>query len=223
MARKKQDTLVLFPEVFFSTARMSDAQFGAFMRAVFGYRFTGAVYEGDDLAVDIAFRTVQSQIDRYIEVCKTNQDNASNKNNGEGAAELSGMQGNPAKPNEEKGNAPHTHTHSHNHNPIDNEADKPPAPAKKPFSQYGWVKLTQEEYNRLVVDLGETEAKRCIDYVDEAAQSTGNKNTWKDWNIVVRQCSRNGWGKQQYIATNNRGPESGLDRLARMYEEEFGT
>ena len=103
----------LFPEVFFSTARMSDAQFGAFMRAVFGYRFTGAVYEGDDLAVDIAFRTVQSQIDRYIEVCKTNQDNASNKNNGEGAAELSGMQGNPAKPNEEKGNAPHTHTLTH--------------------------------------------------------------------------------------------------------------
>lgn len=74
-------------------------------------------------------------------------------------------------------------------------ADKPPTPVRKEFSRYGWVKLTQEEYDRLVADLGETEAKRCIDYIDEAAQSTRNKNKWKDWNLVVRRCHRDGWGK----------------------------
>lgn len=74
-------------------------------------------------------------------------------------------------------------------------ADKPPTPARKEFSRYGWVKLTQEEYDRLVADWGETEAKRCIAYVDESAQSTRNKNKWKDWNLVVRRCHRDGWGK----------------------------
>lgn len=75
------------------------------------------------------------------------------------------------------------------------KAGKPPTPVRKEFSQYGWVKLTQGEYDRLVADLGETEAKRCIDYIDEAAQSTRNKNHWKDWNLVVRRCHRDGWGK----------------------------
>lgn len=74
-------------------------------------------------------------------------------------------------------------------------ADKPPTPVRKEFSRYGWVKLTQEEYDRLVADFGEAEAKRCIDYIDEAAQSTRNKNRWRDWNLVVRRCHRDGWGK----------------------------
>lgn len=74
------------------------------------------------------------------------------------------------------------------------EAGKPPAPARKKYGPFGWVRLTEEEYLRLVADLGEQEAKRCMDYVDEAAQSTGNKNRWKDWNLVVRKCHRDGWG-----------------------------
>lgn len=77
-------------------------------------------------------------------------------------------------------------------------ADKPPAPAKKVFSEYGWVKLTQDEYDRLVADLGEVEVKRCIAYVDESAQTTNNKNKWRDWNLVVRKCSREGWGLNGY-------------------------
>lgn len=60
--------------------------------------------------------------------------------------------------------------------------------------QYGWVKLTDEQYEKLVADLGKEEAERCIAYVDESAQSTGNKNHWKDWNLTVRKCSRDGWG-----------------------------
>lgn len=73
-------------------------------------------------------------------------------------------------------------------------ADKPPAPARKKYGSFGWVKLTDEEHSRLVAELGEQEAQRCIDYIDEAAQSTGNKNKWKDWNLVIRKCHRDGWG-----------------------------
>ena len=105
------------------------------------------------------------------------------------------------------------------------EADKPPAPAKmarKSYGEFGWVKLTDDEYNRLLNDLGEAEAKRCIAYVDESAQSTGNKNKWRDWNLVVRKCHKQGWGLSQGHPQKSGGYEHGIDRLARMYKEEFG-
>lgn len=108
-------------------------------------------------------------------------------------------------------------------------ADKPPAlsesarkKSRKVYGQYGWVKLTEDEYSRLLNDLGEAETKRCITYIDESAQATGNKNKWRDWNLVVRRCSKQRWGlSQQQGQKTQGGHEHGMDRLARMYREEF--
>lgn len=80
-------------------------------------------------------------------------------------------------------------------------AGAPPPPTKRKqapkhkYGEYGWVLLTNEQYQRLLTDLGESELGRCIQYVDESAQSSGNKNRWKDWNLVIRRCSREGWGR----------------------------
>mgnify|MGYP004462323547 FL=1 len=67
---------------------------------------------------------------------------------------------------------------------------------RKSYGEHGRVKLSQEEYDRLVRDYGQAEAERCIAYVDEIAQSTNNKPGWKDWNLVVRRCHRDGWGSK---------------------------
>lgn len=80
-----------------------------------------------------------------------------------------------------------------NPNPNPNPNTKESAQARHAHGQYGWVKLTDEEYTRLVNDLGAEEVERCIAYVDESAQSNGNKNRWKDWNLTVRKCHRDGW------------------------------
>lgn len=77
--------------------------------------------------------------------------------------------------------------------------------ARKKYGQYGWVKLTDAEYERLLSELGQAELDRCIAYIDESAQSNGNKNKWKDWNLVVRKCSRQGWGR------NTGGRASGIN------------
>jgi hypothetical protein len=69
---------------------------------------------------------------------------------------------------------------------------------KRRFGQYSWVQLTDTQYSRLLSDLGDAELKRCITVVDEYAQSTGNKQKYKDWNLVIRKCSREGWGKGRY-------------------------
>lgn len=74
-------------------------------------------------------------------------------------------------------------------------AKKKAAEKKLPRSQYGWVKLTDTEYKRLCDDLGD-EAEKWISLVDEMAQGTGNKNGWKDWNLVVRRAARERWGER---------------------------
>lgn len=76
-------------------------------------------------------------------------------------------------------------------------ADKPPAPTRRKYGTYGWVRLTDDEHARLEHDLGAVELARCIAYVDESAQGNGNKNRWKDWNLVIRRCSRDGWGRNR--------------------------
>ena len=74
------------------------------------------------------------------------------------------------------------------------EKAKKPKPVRHKCGKYGWVQLTNEERDRLKEDLGVEELIRCITYIDEAAQSNGNKNKWKDWNLVIRRCHREGWG-----------------------------
>ena len=76
-----------------------------------------------------------------------------------------------------------------NTNPKKNPKEK-----SHPHGEFGWVKLTDAQYEKLCKDLGKDEADRCIAYVDEAAQQTGNKNKWSDWNLTVRKCSRERWG-----------------------------
>lgn len=90
-----------------------------------------------------------------------------------------------------------------NPNTNPNPNTKESAPARHAHGQYGWVKLTDDEYSRLIADLGEEETKRCITYVDESAQSTGNKNRWKDWNLTVRKCHRDGWGLNAKRTSSN--------------------
>lgn len=82
---------------------------------------------------------------------------------------------------------------------IDNES-------KKKYGTYHWVELTDSEYSKLKNDLGEREAEWCIDYIDELAQTTKNKNKWRDWNLVIRKCSREKWGgksREQFEKQNS--------------------
>ena len=94
------------------------------------------------------------------------------------------------------------HNRNRNRNPIEIQSEsesesKTTNSPKKKYGDYGWVKLTDAQYTKLVADLGQSELDRCIQYVDEYAQLTGNKKGYKDWNIVIRRCSREGWGKKQ--------------------------
>ncbi len=88
------------------------------------------------------------------------------------------------------------------------------------YGTYGWVRLTDDQYAALLSDMGEEELTRCITYVDESAQATGNKNKWKDWNLVLRKCHRDRWGISRSGGGQpaaSAGAMSDLEQLHSMY------
>lgn len=97
---------------------------------------------------------------------------------------------------------------------------------KHKYGEYGWVQLSDEQYGSLLRDLGQAELDRCISYIDESAQSSGNKNRWKDWNLVIRRCHREGWGlrRQSYGQAQAPKQQAGgnpfADMLRQMHQED---
>ena len=69
-----------------------------------------------------------------------------------------------------------------------------PADPRKKHGQFGWVRLTDAEYQRLIDEFGADVAGFYINYVDESAEQTGNKNKWKNWNLTVRKAIKGKWG-----------------------------
>lgn len=97
-------------------------------------------------------------------------------------------------------------------------ADAPPPSGKKKvtrnkYGEYGWVRLSDLEHANLTTALGEDELARCIKYVDESAQKTKNKNEWKDWNLVIRNCHRDKWGSRNWAgkSTEPQAPKEYID------------
>lgn len=212
----KQETLTLFPEIEEVTRKMSDSQFGSLIRAVMAYRFRGEEYGGDDIAVDIAFRFVSSQVDRAETAKAARATAAKARWDMQTDAEHMQTDANECKAMQSDASGMQTDApihsipiHSIPNNTLESSTPtqpQEPAPTKqtvKSYGEFGWVKLTDGEYNRLLNDLGEAEVNRCIAYVDESAQTTKNKNKWRDWNLVIRKCSREKWGIKATFAPQN--------------------
>lgn len=77
------------------------------------------------------------------------------------------------------------------------------------YGEFGWVKLTDPQYRELLNTLGAEELDRCITYIDEAAQTTNNRNRWKDWALVLRRCSEKRWHETAVRANVHTAPPSG--------------
>ena len=64
---------------------------------------------------------------------------------------------------------------------------------KHKHGTYGWIKLTDEQYKRLCNEFKKDYIDFVIERLDEYVQSNGNKNKYKDWNLVVRKAIRDKW------------------------------
>lgn len=87
---------------------------------------------------------------------------------------------------------------------------------KEKYGTYGRVKLTTDEYLRLVNEFGEEFIKQQIELLDEYVESNNNKNKYSNFNLVLRKSIRENWFKK-----NNKkgGSSSFLDTMKEIYDE----
>ena len=201
MARKKQETLVLFPEVMAITRKFSDEQFGILMRAAFSYRFAGEVYSGDDVAVDVAFQAVASQIDRYQEFCNTLSNNAKCINGKQSAAKSSKSKQSAAKSSKSKQSDPPIQSMS---NPcpypiqsIESKADKPPS--THTYGTYKNVIFSDGQLEELKRDFSSDWEQR-IERLSEYMESTGKQ--YRNHLATIRM-----WAKEESPKEPERGEQ----------------
>lgn len=63
----------------------------------------------------------------------------------------------------------------------------------KKYGNYKRIKLTDDEYKRLIEDYGEDFIKNQIEKLDEYIESNNNKNKYTNFNLVLRKSIRENW------------------------------
>ena len=186
--------LKLFVDCLEKYQRLNDAEFGRLIRAALSYKGSGeeAPLTGRE---ELLWDSLKLDIDRDNQ--KYDAIVAERKK--------AGKKGSDSRWQTAADDGKNSNCHlPHGKNGQDKDEDKdkdkdkdsvhPPAGDKDPHGAYGHVKLTDAEYQDLIAELGEKELARCIRYVDESAQGSGNKNRWRDWALILRRCHRDGWG-----------------------------
>ena len=74
---------------------------------------------------------------------------------------------------------------------------------------YKRIKLTKEQYNKLIDDYGENYINQIITRLDEYVESNNNKNKYSNYNLVIRKAIRDNWFK--------------IDKLPNWFNEETET
>ena len=177
---------------------------GAILDAMIAYSKDGTEADFDDRAMKAAWKPIRRRIDKdadaYEARCEKNRENIQKRWNNSKyeriPTDTNEYERIPTDTNEYDEHTKNTNTDTNTDTDTDTEkrVGAHTHETVKKYGEYGWVKLTDSQHSKLCDDLGAEEVQRCIRYVDESAQSTGNKNKWRDWNLVIRKCSRDKWG-----------------------------
>lgn len=98
-----------------------------------------------------------------------------------------------------------TNTNNNNNKILINNKD-----TYKKYGTYKRIKLTDDEYKRLIEDYGEEFIKQQIEKLDEYIESNNNKNKYTNFNLVLRKSIREKWFEKK---------ETRQEREKRILEE----
>lgn len=213
----------LYSSYLESVAPFSEAERGRLLTAMLVYAVRGEEVRlpGNERYL---WPTIKSQIDRdaaaYRDRCEKNKENGKKG----GRPEKRSVFEKPKEKEKEKENEKKNEKEKES---ILRPGAAPAEAEKTVYGKFGWIRLSAQEHARLLGELGQAELDRCIAYIDESAQSTGNKNHWLDWEVVLRRCHTNGWGlerraQRQEIpkGASGRLGEAELEAIARVLREE---
>lgn len=233
-----KESFILFYDLEDQTENFTSAELGDLLRAIFAYEKRGVKPEGLSTVVQVAFSFVAPQLDRNrasynnkvnarrVAGSKGGQNSAAARNARQ-SSEASKSKQNDQMLENEANVAEHVPEHVPGCDPgcdpgcvpecsLESEGTEVtslPTQTLHKHGAYGWIQLTEAQYHQLLNDLGKPELDRCINYIDESAQATSNKNGWKDWNIVLQRCHKGGWGvnQQRGDSKNAQQPEPARD------------
>lgn len=89
------------------------------------------------------------------------------------------------------------HNHSQNQEQEHTQEDLAATPPALARDGRNLIFLSDEQYQNLTTDLGESELERCVSYLSEYCSTHGK--SYKDWPTMIRKASREGWGKPSPI------------------------
>ena len=233
----KKSTFVLDLDDLQDLQDIKDAEVGKLLKAILIYAETGQVLKLPPRA-GVIFGFIRRRLDRdrkkYEDVCQKRAE--AGKLGAEKTNRLRAANATKGEANQADHDSEHErdleHEREHDLEPEPEREPVGPGPGKPPaektenvcLGNYGWIRLSRQEYQALCQEMTREDLQWCIDYVDELAQSTGNKNRWKDWALVLRRCHREGWGlrnRQEKVpmgATGQLG-QAELDAIRRTLRE----
>ena len=191
----------------------TDEQFGKVVRVMIKYDRDGIEPKIDDMQIKLAFNILKPTIDRnkkeYQDKCDKNRENINKRWNRQDTNEYDCI----------RTNTNYTDNDIDNDNDIDKdnnikkEIDKEKIRLnqthtlfknedKHKYGEYGWIKLTNAQYNKLCDEFSKDYIDIAIQRVDEYIQSNGNKGKYKDWNLVLRKAIRDKWSCLNNISVN---------------------
>ena len=80
-----------------------------------------------------------------------------------------------------------------NNNIEDNIKENISKDIKEKYGNYGRVRLTVAEYERLINEFGKNYIDELIEKLDEYVESNNNKNKYTNFNLVIRKAIREKW------------------------------
>ena len=203
MAEKKSFMIYLDNEK--QVNMLTDEQAGKLFKALFEFAKDGTETDFDDGMIAMAFSfmadSIKRDTEKYESICQKRAENIKKRWNKK-----------QDESNTNDTNVYNCNFCNTNHTHIDKDIDKekeidinkrtdkpspaPPKSLKKKFGEYGNVSLTDENYNQLVKDYGESVINDYIQRMDEYIQMKGKK--YKDFNLALRN-----WIKKDGITKGN--------------------
>lgn len=89
------------------------------------------------------------------------------------------------------------------------------------YGTYKRIKLTEEEYNKLVKDFGKDFIDRQITLLDEYVETNNNKNKYSNFNLVLRKSIRENWFNSKKEETPDWFKQENKNDLTQDEKDEF--
>lgn len=175
--------------------QLSDQDLGTLVRAMMNYHFRGIEPEGMSGMMELWWDILREDLDYARERYETSVRNGKKggrKKKEPDATQHNLEEGNTiTESNTESNTESISNTDTDSNSPASAEAEV--SVCKKTYGEFGWIRLSDQEYAALQSEMGDEQLRQCITYIDESAQSTGNRNHWLDWCTVLRRCYQKHW------------------------------